>query len=81
MLLPYDDKPGVTSGIRLGTPIVTKNGMGAAEMDQITNIVDAVLQGVEVSSQTEYRINARLKSEVRNEAAELCRRFHRKSQR
>jgi glycine hydroxymethyltransferase len=81
MLLPYDDKPDVTSGLRLGTPIVTKNGMGTAEMDQMVSLVDAVLKGVEVSNQTECRINARLEREVRNEVTDLCGRFHYQSQR
>jgi glycine hydroxymethyltransferase len=75
MLLPYDDKPGVTSGIRLGTPIVTKNGMGVAEMDQIAEMVDDVLQGVETNSRMECRINERLKGEVGNTVVELCWRF------
>ncbi|HHW13441.1 MAG TPA: serine hydroxymethyltransferase, partial [Firmicutes bacterium] len=35
--------PMVTSGIRVGTPAVTTRGMGAAEMEEIARIMDAVL--------------------------------------
>jgi glycine hydroxymethyltransferase len=49
--LPYDTRSaGVTSGLRLGTPIVTKNGMGDAEMKTIAGLIDAVLRGAPVSS-------------------------------
>jgi glycine hydroxymethyltransferase len=44
MLLPYDDKPGVTSGVRMGTPIVTKNGFGLAQIDAVSELIDTVLQ-------------------------------------
>ena len=40
--LPYDKKPAeLTSGIRLGTPIVTRNGMGSEEMSGISVMIDA----------------------------------------
>jgi glycine hydroxymethyltransferase len=43
--VPFDDKPpAVTSGIRIGTPSVTTRGMGKAEMEQIAEMIDRVLQ-------------------------------------
>jgi glycine hydroxymethyltransferase len=45
--IPYDIKPpAVTSGIRLGTPCVTTRGMGAAEMDEIADIMAGVLKKI-----------------------------------
>ena len=39
--LPYDTQNArITSGMRLGTPIVTKNGMGTPEMHVISRLVD-----------------------------------------
>ncbi|MHC4367564.1 MAG: serine hydroxymethyltransferase [Planctomycetota bacterium] len=74
--LPYDTKSmAVASGVRLGTPIVTKSGMGAAEMHSISELIDAVLKGVSVVANTEYRIDESLSSEIRNKVGELCRRF------
>ncbi len=74
--LPYDTKSmAVASGVRLGTPIVTKNGMGAAEMHSISELVDVVLKGVRVITNSEYRIDESLRSEIRNKVKQLCGRF------
>jgi len=74
--LPYDTKSSaITSGIRLGTPIVTKNGMGDKEMDEVAVLVDAVLKGVKIISDSEYEIDESLKNETRDRVKELCRRF------
>jgi len=46
--IPYDDKPAtVTSGIRLGTPCVTTRGMGATEMEEIAEIISAVIHNMD----------------------------------
>jgi len=74
--LPYDTKSmAVASGVRLGTPIVTKNGMGPAEMHSISELIDAVLKGVRVVTNTEYRIDESLSREIRNKVKQLCGRF------
>jgi len=74
--LPYDKKPAsITRGIRLGTPIVTKNGMGAAEMDSISALIDAVLKPVRVTTSGEYEINKSLRNDVRDKVKQLCSRF------
>ncbi|MBF8251187.1 MAG: Glycine hydroxymethyltransferase [Deltaproteobacteria bacterium] len=42
--IPFDHRPPqVTSGIRLGTAIVSTRGMKEAEMHEITNLIDRVL--------------------------------------
>ena len=74
--LPYDKKSAaVTSGVRLGTPIVTRNGMGLAEMESISALVDVVLRGVKVKSDSEYEIDKSLRDEVRDKVKQLCGRF------
>jgi len=74
--LPYDKKRiTITSGIRLGTPVVTKNGMGAEEMDDISVMIDAVLKRVEIISDSEYRIGESFKEQMRNKVRDLCGRF------
>lgn len=56
--LPFDTrKASVTSGMRLGTPIVTKAGMGPGEMDTISDMVDCVLRNVQVPQR--HRVPAR----------------------
>ncbi|MFZ0034798.1 MAG: serine hydroxymethyltransferase, partial [Sedimentisphaerales bacterium] len=74
--LPYDQKPAtIGSGIRLGTPIVTRRGMGEKEMDDISAMMDKVLRGVNISGQRQYQIDEKLKSGVRREVENLCSRF------
>ncbi|MBW8040454.1 MAG: serine hydroxymethyltransferase [Planctomycetes bacterium] len=74
--LPYSKKSAsVTSGIRLGTPIVTKNGMGAKEMDCISALVDAVLRKVEVVNDNEYKIDESFREQTQGKVKDLCSRF------
>ncbi len=74
--LPYDSQNArVTSGMRLGTPIVTRNGMGPAQMEEIARLIDRVLTGVEIIDPQHYRLDESLKSEIRQLTQDLCARF------
>jgi glycine hydroxymethyltransferase len=73
--LPYESRAAVADGIRLGTPIVTKNGMGTEEMEGISALINAVLKGVEVVSEGEYRIAGSLKAQTQAQVKDLCGRF------
>jgi glycine hydroxymethyltransferase len=74
--LPYDKKSAsVTSGIRIGTPIVTKNGMGPKEMDGISALIDAVLRKVEVISDSEYKIDESFREKTQTTIKDLCSKF------
>jgi len=74
--LPYDERNAfVTSGMRIGTPILTKCGMGVAEMVVIALMVDRVLRGVEILGEREYRLDEDLREEIREEVRGLCREF------
>lgn len=43
--IPFDpESPWITSGIRLGTPALTTRGMKEAEMIQVANLIDEVIQ-------------------------------------
>jgi len=47
-MVPYDDKsPFVTSGIRIGTAAVTTRGMKEKQMEQIAELIDAVIKNPE----------------------------------
>ncbi len=49
--IPYDSNPpSITSGIRLGTPCVTTRGMGVAQMEEIADIISAVVKNVKDAS-------------------------------
>ncbi len=74
--LPYDKKSmAVASGIRLGTPIVTKNGMDIGEMDVISAMINSVLKSVKIISENEYGLDTSFKEQMKKQAKDLCRRF------
>ncbi len=65
--IPYDTRgPFVTSGIRIGTPIVTTRGMGVDEMDQIADAIARVLERCG---------DPHTEASVREVVRELCGRF------
>ena len=65
--VPNDPQsPFVTSGIRIGTPAVTRRGFKEAEMDLIATWIKDIINDVE---------NASLISNTRNEVTELCNQF------
>ncbi len=46
-VIPYDSlNPNITSGIRIGTPAVTTQGMGVKEMNKIGDIITSVLNNI-----------------------------------
>jgi glycine hydroxymethyltransferase len=74
--LPYvAHNARITSGMRLGTPIVTRNGMGAAEMETICRWIDNVLQHVEVLGDRQYRLTGELQAHTLGQVRELCAEF------
>jgi glycine hydroxymethyltransferase len=73
--LPYEKGPSAAGGIRLGTPIVTKNGMGDKEMDSISALIDSVLRKVEVVNDSEYKIDGTFKEQISSKVKDLCGRF------
>jgi len=43
--IPYDpEKPGITSGIRVGSPATTTQGMGVVEMKQIAQLISRAIK-------------------------------------
>ncbi|MFL2753653.1 MAG: serine hydroxymethyltransferase [Gammaproteobacteria bacterium] len=65
--VPNDPQsPFVTSGIRIGTPAVTRRGFKEAEMDLIATWIKDIINDVE---------NASLISNTRSEVTELCNQF------
>jgi glycine hydroxymethyltransferase len=74
--LPYDRQNArITSGMRLGTPIVTKNGMGRQEMRTISRLVDSVLTCVEVQGDRQYHLDPAFQNEMKERVQELCTKF------
>ena len=65
--IPFDERgPAVTSGIRLGTPVVTTRGMGEPEMFEIAAAIHRVLRNPS---------DAAVLRAVRHDVNALCRRF------
>jgi glycine hydroxymethyltransferase len=70
--IPFDDeKPTVTSGVRLGTSAGTTRGFGETEFRRIGALILEVLQGLRANPAGDPAVEQR----VRNEVALLCKEF------
>ena len=57
--IPYDpEKPGITSGIRVGSPATTTQGMGIEEMKQIASLISRAIKT------DDPKVHAGIKTEV-----------------
>ena len=66
-LIPYDPKPpSLSSGIRIGTPVITTRGMGGEEVNQISQIIYKALTSFD---------NQQVLNKLREEVAELVKKF------
>jgi glycine hydroxymethyltransferase len=66
-MIPYDPaSPAITSGIRLGTPTVTTEGMGEDEMRQVARLIHTALT---------HPDNDKVLKRVREQVGELTRKF------
>lgn len=71
--VPYDEqKPFVTSGVRLGSPAGTTRGFGQGEFRQIGRMVGEVLDGLVSNGDSG---NGQVEERIKREAIELCERF------
>jgi glycine hydroxymethyltransferase len=71
--IPFDpEKPGVTSGVRLGTPAGTTRGFGETEFAEIGDMIVEVIDGLAANGPER---NEEVEVAVRARAKALCRRF------
>jgi glycine hydroxymethyltransferase len=71
--IPFDDeKPTVTSGVRLGSPAGTTRGFGEGEFRQIGDWIVEVVDGLAANGPDG---NAAVEEKVKREVADLCARF------
>ena len=70
--IPFDEqKPWITSGIRLGTPACTTRGLGLAEFKLIGEYINEVLQGLKNNKDD----NSVAEKEVAQKVKDLCNNF------
>ncbi len=71
--VPFDEeKPTVTSGIRLGSPAGTTRGFGEPEFRQIGDWINEIVDGLAANGEEG---NGAVEEKVKGEVAELCSRF------
>ena len=80
--IPFDQNPPmVASGIRVGTPALTTLGLGAAEMDEVADLIHGVLSATTPAaassgpSKAKYALPEGVADKSRSRAAELLARF------
>jgi glycine hydroxymethyltransferase len=60
-VIPYDpEPPSVTSGIRVGTPCVTTQGMGPQELKEVGTLVTRAVRCPESAAEVKERVAALL---------------------
>ncbi len=70
--IPFDpEKPAVTSGVRLGTPVATTRGFATDEFRTVGRLIGKVLDGLTTNAND----NSAIERDVREEVAGLCLRF------
>jgi len=70
--IPYDEqKPWITSGIRLGTPACTTRGLGLAEFKLVADYINEVLIGLKNNKDN----NSEVEKKVQIKVKELCAKF------
>lgn len=71
--IPFDDeKPTITSGVRLGTPAATTRGFGEDEFRQIGRWITQVVDGLAANGEEQ---NNTVEADVRAGVKELCQHF------
>lgn len=71
--VPFDEqKPFITSGIRLGSPAGTTRGFGVKEFGQIGGMIADVLDGLALNGDSG---NGQVEERVKREVIELCSRY------
>lgn len=63
------------SGLRLGTPIVTRRGMGTRQMDDAAEMIAEVLEEVKISGSDEYELTQIVKSKIGGMVGDMCENF------
>ena len=70
--IPFDDeKPTITSGIRLGSQAATTRGFGLNEFKKVGELITEVIKGLSKNKED----NNETESKVRNEVLKLCSNF------
>jgi glycine hydroxymethyltransferase len=70
-------KGGGSSGVRLGTAIVTRLGMGTEQMDLIGTLIDEALRVAEAIGENEYVIDGDVRERICSRVAQLCKEYMR----
>ncbi|MCY4006916.1 MAG: serine hydroxymethyltransferase [Rhodobacteraceae bacterium] len=71
--IPFDEeKPTITSGLRLGSPAGTTRGFGADEFALTADLITTTLDGLQNNGSAG---NAKIEESVRSQVKELCARF------
>ncbi|MGD9110115.1 MAG: serine hydroxymethyltransferase [Phycisphaerales bacterium] len=73
--LGYEDADAPASGIRLGTPVVTRRGMGTRQMDMAAEMIAEVLEEVTIHGRSEYELTQIVKSKVSGMVGDMCENF------
>jgi len=70
--LPVDEGKVSISGIRLGTAIVTKDGMAEQEIDTIAQMIEQILRQVQIIDEGNYGMDKQFAEQMLQRVGQLC---------
>ena len=74
--LPYDARSAaIASGVRLGTPIVTKNGMKPEQMSRVAEFIDTALKNAKIITSRKYQLDDSVRNDIAEQVKQLCLKF------
>jgi glycine hydroxymethyltransferase len=73
--LGYESANEPVSGLRLGTPIATRRGMGIRQMDAAAEMIAEVLEEVRTIGPDEYELAQIVKSKIGSMVGDMCENF------
>jgi glycine hydroxymethyltransferase len=73
--LGFENQDEPNKGVRLGTPIVTRRGMGTKQMDMAAEMIAQVLEELQINSKDNWKLDEATEIKIIKMVSEMCEAF------